>query len=353
MLYLVTGTPGAGKTLTTIKMALDLQKENPERKVYFFDIAECKVEGWTELPTVDDVHKWQDLPDNSIVIVDECYKVWKQRGPKIDPPLSAQGLAEHRHRGFDFYLITQSPKNLDVFVRRLIGVHYHFDRRFGANTVNRYMWNRVEEDPNDQWKKKEAVRESVKLDKKLFGLYKSAEVHTHKRRYPPKLIIAVVFIVLIPFLIYFFGGSLRIAEDPNIPEPEKGGFFSDLPGASPGGEQITEDRYLQLRTPRIEGWPHTAPIYDELMVPVAVPKYNCMMPQNKPQKCRCYSQQATVLDTTIAICLSIIERGFFDVTREDQSSSPPPSSRRRESANPSATTGEYKPSQNAILLGNG
>lgn len=348
MLHLVTGTPGSGKTLNTIKMAMDLQKEDPTRQVYYFDIAECNVPGWIELETPEDVHKWQDLPHGSIVIVDEAYKVWKQRGPKVDAPISAQGLAEHRHHGYDFFIITQSPKNLDVFVRRLIGIHYHYDRRFGAKTVNRYTWNRVEEDPNDQWKKKEAVRESVKFDSKIFDLYKSAEVHTHKRNYPPKLIIAVVFIIAIPFLIYFFGTNIGLyqGEHVGLDESPSSNLGGDI--FNPEPREITADRYLQLRVPRVPGWPHTAPIYDELMTPVAVPKYNCMMQPDKPKTCKCYSQQATQLDTTIPICLSIIDKGFFDVTREDAPffspfPSPPP-----EIADQS--NGRGNPSQRSTLL---
>lgn len=353
MLYLVTGTPGAGKTLNTIKMVMDMQKENPERQVFYFDIADCKVEGWTELETPEAVHQWKTLPQNSIVIVDESYKVWKQRNGKEEVPLSAQQLAEHRHLGFDFFLITQAPKNLDVFVRRLVGAHYHYDRRFGAKTVNRYMWNRIEENPNDQWKKKEAVRESIKFDKKVFDLYKSAEVHTHKRSYPPKLVIGVVFIISIPFLIWFFGTNLGLYAGEHVGLDEKPSPQGNLPDnllPFQDGE-ITEDRYLQLRVPRVEGWPHTAPIYDEVTTVKTYPRYNCIMPADKPRDCKCYSQQATLLDTTTAVCLKIMNAGFFDSAREENDKPNRPRTARQGSADQSAPSGVPK-GPSTILIGN-
>lgn len=314
MLTLVTGTPGAGKTLNTIKSALKLQEEDDSRKVFFFNIPECSVPGWTELDE-NGSHNWMDLPQGSIIIVDEAYKIWPQRGPKVEVGESASKLAEHRHKGFDFFIITQSPKNLDVFVRRLIGQHFHYDRRFGAKTVNRYQWNRIEEEPNDQWKKKEAVRTSIKFDPKIYDLYKSAEIHTHKRSYPPKLILGVVFICSAPFLIYFFGTSLNMADvDDEILPVET---TSNLPWAEPATLPGSTGTYVSNLIPRIHGYPHTAPIYDEMTKPVTYPKYNCLHPTNQINKCKCYSQQATLLDVPVAICLSIIEKGLFDPARPD------------------------------------
>jgi zona occludens toxin len=325
MLTLVTGVPGAGKTLNTIKMVLELQEESKKkgdpRRVFYFNIKGLRIPDWTEL-TESEVKLWMDCPAGSIIVIDEAQAVFPQRGPKNDQPPHVEALNTHRHHGFDFYIVTQYPKMLDVAVRRLTGRHLHFDRRFGAQTVNRYEWNRVEEDPNDKWKKQEAVRESVKFDKSLFGLYESAEVHTHKRRYPKKVIAAVVFFLAIPFAMYFGISNLNlpdgVALESAAPLGESG---SPVPsGAAPGGtfsRQVEAQRLLDRHRPRVAGLPHTAPIYDELTTPVTYPKYNCMMPHDAPNECRCYSQQATLLDTTIAVCLSIIERGLFDPARPD------------------------------------
>lgn len=325
MLTLVTGVPGAGKTLNTIKEVLRLQEEHAKenngelRPVYFYNIPGVKIDDWVQL-TEDEVKHWNDLPPGSLLVVDEAQAIFPQRGPKEKVPAHIEPLNTHRHKGFDIFVITQYPKMIDVAVRRLVGTHLHYDRRFGAKTVNRYMWNRVEEEPNDQWKKKEAVRESVKFDPKIYDLYSSAEIHTHKRRFPPKLVIAGAFIVSIPFLAWWGISSVRLPElDQTVAmvgsEVAPGGSENMTSRPDPVASKQIQVEYMY--TPRVTGFPHTAPIYDEVTKPVTYPRYNCIMPAGRPRDCRCYSQQATLLDTTVAVCMSIIERGLFDPARPD------------------------------------
>ncbi len=108
MLYLTTGANGAGKTLNTLKWVRDRQlKEN--RAVYYngrFDmVAEF---GWEKF----DFKDWQKLPDGAIIMVDECHNDLPVRKASESVPEHVQMLAEHRRRGFDFYLITQHPQNM-------------------------------------------------------------------------------------------------------------------------------------------------------------------------------------------------------------------------------------------------
>lgn len=319
MLNLVTGVPGAGKTCSTIKQVMDIQKAAPDRVVYYFDIAECTVPGWIEL-TADEVLDWRSLPQGSIIVVDEAYKVFPQRSAKVDVPESVQALAEHRHNGYDFFLITQAPTNLDVFARRLIGAHYHYDRRYGQQTVNRYLWHHVQEKPNDHFIKRSAMRESVKFDKAVYALYKSAEVHTHKRKYPAKLIAAVAFFVSIPLLAWGGYNLLSLPEGQQVKASDVVGTRSEdsqIGGAGRGFGAKPIRSTLDLYVPRIKGLPHTAPIYDEVTAPVTYPKYNCMHPSSRANQCKCYSQQATLLAVPVSLCLSIVNNGLFDHARPD------------------------------------
>ncbi|MES9870242.1 MAG: hypothetical protein ABW149_11170, partial [Sedimenticola sp.] len=67
--------------------------------------------------------------------------------------------------------------------------------------------------------------------------------------------------------------------------------------------------------PIVEGRPWTAPVYKVAQQVKDWPRPNCI--RNEITKsCRCYSQQATILATTTAICNALIEQGFFDPTKE-------------------------------------
>src|SRR3989344_1834878 len=107
MLYLISGANGAGKTLNTLKWVRERQlKEN-------------RPEAHNDLP---------NRPAGSTV------------------PDAVKMLAEHRRRGFDFYMVTQHPQNIDSFVRRLIGPpgwHRHLKRSFGVDMVSVLEWSAV------------------------------------------------------------------------------------------------------------------------------------------------------------------------------------------------------------------
>lgn len=145
MIYLITGANGAGKTLNTLDIVRKKQLEEG-RTVYFhgFDIKPAVAEKFGWLPF--DPLKWQDLPDGGILICDECQKEFPVRSAGSVVPGYVAALAEHRKRGFDFFMVTQHPQNIDSFVRRLIGSpgwHRHFKRVFGADMVSMLEWSAV------------------------------------------------------------------------------------------------------------------------------------------------------------------------------------------------------------------
>ena len=206
MITLLTGVPGAGKTLSAIKLVLELHADsveankkhpakNPVRGVFYHHIDGCSVSGWTEL-SKEQTLDWKSLPPGSIILIDEAHQIFPQR-TQGQPPAFIKELDEHRHYGFDFFLVTQSPRKIDVEVRRLVGRHLHYDRRFGSRRISRYQFQRCIDDPNDRRERLEAVRTSDILDKSIYGLYHSAEIHTHKFRLPPKVLFAILFLLVI------------------------------------------------------------------------------------------------------------------------------------------------------------
>lgn len=325
MMYLVTGLPGASKTLNTIKW-LSEEKQFQNRPFYYHNIKELTLD-WH---LIDDPTKWNDLPDGSVIVLDEAQETFPARGNNRPVPEFIEPLAKHRHKGFDIIFITQHPNLLDVFVRRLIGDHTHYSRPFGAPLATKMHWPKVK-DPDDFHSAKEAEKSAIRLDKKYFGVYKSAEVHTHKLKIPKKII---YFLILIAFASYFAVGFYndRIVPDPVVldsPSTQS----TDEPLFSNPLKRNKEPKLSRAESlkPRIVGLPHTAPIYDHLTEPKTYPFPNCVS-SPKFERCQCYSQQGTKMNVPHARCVSIIENGLFDPALE-----PYKPSRRPKATQPTAS----------------
>ena len=136
MLYLRTGLPGTGKTLFALADVKEWADKD-KRPVYYSGIKDLKVPGWIEL---EDATKWPDLPANAIIIIDEAQRVFRPRHTSSAVPEHVAALETHRHKGVDLVLITQHPKLLDSNVRRLVGVHRHYVRVFGALCLALGAW---------------------------------------------------------------------------------------------------------------------------------------------------------------------------------------------------------------------
>ncbi len=90
---------------------------------------------------------WRKAPDGSIIVIDEVQLVepYKQSKNKDEPII--QDLTVHRHRGFDFYLITQSANLLHVQIKDLIGLHWHITVPWGwVSKV--YQYGSYRQNPN-------------------------------------------------------------------------------------------------------------------------------------------------------------------------------------------------------------
>lgn len=327
MLYQITGTPGQGKTLNTIKFVAE-EERFKDRPVYYFGIKDLDESfGWTEL-TEEEAFKWHDLPSGSVIIFDEAYNVFPVRHASKQPPKHVKELAVHRHKGMDILLINQKVSGqVDPFIKGLINEHHHYDRIFGSSAVNRFMWPRCCDNVNSPTERKNANVVICKLDKKYFGKYHSADQHTHKLQLP-KGRIAMFFGALALCLGMVYYAYVQISPAPPT-EPNQEQFNKGL--ADPANAPLnsvkdpTEMTYIQAYTPEVEGMPWTAPVYREVMQPVTYPRPNCVnwsdhdRPEStsKMKGCHCFSQQGTRMNVSAAICKAVVKGGFFDPTRPD------------------------------------
>lgn len=326
MLHLITGANGAGKTLNTLKWVRELQlKEN--RPVCYngrFDaVPGGELASWKKI----DIKDWQNEPDGTIFLVDECHNDFPLRPPSGTPPDYIRMLAEHRKRGFDFYLITQHPQNIDSFVRRLIGPpgwHRHLKRTFGVDMVSVLEWSAVNPNCEKDGSGKTATVTMTPFPKDVYSWYTSASLHTGKKKIPKAVWFLLVAAILVPLFGYYaFSLTYKnVTKRANIAEaqhPAPGA--TQLAAAAPAGaSKITPEQYLQDRTPRLPQFPHTAPAYDEVTRPKQAPYPAACVHMGKT--CKCYTQQATLMQVSGTVCLQIVQQGFFmewaDPPREHQ-----------------------------------
>lgn len=317
MLYLITGANGAGKTLNTLKWVRERSVKESRPVCHngrFEPVEGGELADWTAI----DMKSWQDQPDGTIFLVDECHNDFPLRAPSSAPPDYVKMLAEHRRRGFDFYLVTQHPQNIDSFVRRLIGSpgwHRHLKRTFGADLVSCIEWSAVNPNCEKDGSGKTGTVTMVGFPKEVYGWYKSASLHTGKKKIPRAIWMLGICAVLIPAFMYFaisgvYGNVTKGAKSAEIAAATVGSAPSGGVGASAkSAAPLTVDDYLAQRMPRVPNFPHTAPAYDEIAKPVVAPyPAACLQSQTA---CKCYSQQGTVMRVTVDICSQIVRDGFF------------------------------------------
>lgn len=319
MLYLITGSNGAGKTLNTLKWVRERQIKEGRPVCYngrFKMVEGGELSSWKKI----DFKEWQNEPDGTIFVVDECHNDLPLRPPSGIPPDYVKMLAEHRRRGFDFYLVTQHPQNIDSFVRRLIGSpgwHRHLKRTFGGDLVSCLEWAAVNPNCEKTASGKTGEVTMVAFPKEVFGWYESASLHTGKKKIPKQVWYLIAAAIIAPIFLYYALTVFRGNIVKNVPVSAPGKTGEVAPGASgvapavPASalSGITTAQYLQARAPRLPDFPHTAPAYDEVTKPVEAPyPAACVSIRGT---CKCYTQQGTLLHVAQNVCLQIVQNGFF------------------------------------------
>lgn len=188
MITLFTGVPGAGKTLRTVQEIANLRRtRDGESRPIFANITGLADELGCAI--LEEPRRWFELPEGALIVIDECQRVFPPRAAAAAVPEYVQLFDTHRHHGFDVFLITQHPRLIDSFIRNLVGRHLHLYRPFGLMRSQVYEWQECCENPRVDAK---PVPKPWKFPRKLFGLYKSAEEHTHKTRLPWRAIATIV-----------------------------------------------------------------------------------------------------------------------------------------------------------------
>lgn len=324
MITLLTGLPGNGKTLF-ILWYLKAKAEKEQREVYYsgITILDKTALPWTEFNAED----WPKLPKGAIILIDEAQFTFpkKPNGSKL--PDYYEQLAVHRHGGYDIFVTTQHPSLLDNFVRQLVGQHFHCVRKFGLERSTIYEWAVANPSPQSATSQKSAITLKWAFPKEVYGWYKSAEVHTVKKRIPAKLVLAVVVVLLILGGVYYkmthmVGAKPKIEGVTLAPGVAQGGAasVSSSPGAIGGKpfDPVADARqFVAMQTPRVAGLPQTSPKYDELTKPTHVPvPAACIQsgpahPVQGAPRCKCFTQQGTPMDVPLGMCLEFARNGFF------------------------------------------
>lgn len=313
MITLITGAPGAGKSAALVSMLSELSKGRP---LYVSGIPDLKIPH-TEL---EHPEKWPtEVPDGAVIVIDEVQRIWRPRGSGRAVPDDVAKLETHRHRGLDFYIVTQSPSLVDTNVRGLVGRHVHL-RELGLFGRWWYEWPECCDGCRTGWRQA-PIKRRYKLPKRVFGQYKSASLHVKPVRSVPRVLVVCVVSVLacggaVWFGIDRFVGRVSGAQGVATAQHVSAAAGAVVPvrssdagaAASAAGPRPVDERVDFI--PRISDRPWTAPAFDDLRKVQQVPHIAggvCM-----GGECRCYTVGGSRLDLSPKACADWIEHPPFN-----------------------------------------
>ena len=331
MLYLYTGVPGAGKTLYAVSNLVK-RKDFKDRPIFVDGIRDLDHDkiNYFDIPEGESIQTWPKwAPPGAIIVVDECQRIFRPRPSGSKVPDYVAELETHRHRGLDFILITQHPRLIDINLRSLIEHHTHLSKT-NLGIRRKLEWTTGgAKDPESRTNIKEALVSVYKLDKSVYGLYKSAEVHTKIRTKKSKfLMLFPLTLCLIGYGIWSFSGFWGRFEG-EAPSTDKttevnkttesaptttqtpqetatGRYETQTVQAEQPKPHISEDDYK----PRIENRPETAPIYDGMNKSVTVMPWPSACVKSE-KGCNCYTDQGTkIKEIDKKTCISYIKDGL-------------------------------------------
>lgn len=315
MLALVTGLPGHGKTLRTL-WTVERLREKSDRIVYQSGIPDLTLP-WHELPSGKD---WMTVPDGSIVVIDECQRVFPPRASGSAVPEHVRALETHRHHGLDFYLITQHPRLLDAHVRSLVEVHENVTRPFGQRYAKVRRWQSCQDNPARG--EQDAEVERWKYPSAVYAWYRSATQHTMQPRLPWQKVLLLLFVVsfLVGVVFYMRGRLYGSGSASASPPVSASSPAVSRPSSSPESSAsvaLGAREWATYWRPVVPESPASAPAYQSAgaLRPVALPRVaGCVASRSE---CVCFTQQGTRLDFSAPLCVSMLTRPAFDPYRLD------------------------------------
>jgi zona occludens toxin len=208
MIHLITGAPGHGKTLLAVELLLKNSQSETIRPA-FTNINGIALDKLKCFP-LPDPDKWFDLPDGSLIVIDECQRWFRPRANGSTVPESVARMETHRHQGHDLILITQGPMLIDANIRKLVEFHQHAYRVAGSKFRTILEWNGCCDTPAPSQTHTTANKVNSRLNSEIFQYYQSASVHTDKLRFPYKLAFTgVLSLVVVAFCISSFLGDME------------------------------------------------------------------------------------------------------------------------------------------------
>lgn len=345
MITLITGTPGAGKTLYCIsKLLRDLVGSVVKSTDQDGNTVETPRRILTNIPRLLLDHEligpdagggladWQDwCQPGDVIAYDEVQRSWPPRpnGSKVPEYISA--LETHRHKGVDFILLTQHPMLLDRNVRALVGRHLHVRRLGGIGAAIVYEWDHCSQ---SLMYSKALKKAPFKYDKSVFKLYLSSELHTKPKTSIPPLIYVVglaviAAVALVPTLmrrIEAKGAATEVKTAPPAVLPGAGASPVAKPaqkpmaGTSPGAAGQPYD--VAAFVPVVSYEPRSAPIYDGLRQVLVMPRIVGQV-CTESSGCYCITQQGTRVDPGACAEWADMTRRRFDPYRSDPDSTLP------------------------------
>ena len=207
---------------------------------------------WNDFP---DPTTWPDLPRHSIFVIDECQRWFPVRPVGAKVPRHVSEFETHRHKGFDAHLVTQDAKLRFTCLVALSGVIFIILIRWLSKKISRMEHDKVF-DPSDYHQRKNATKAIKSRDSKFYGLYWSADVHTHKARVP-KFLFLLIPVLFVPFYFYFhfFASTDEVASKPVVVDQQLNDTeafmnFPDTPPDDPEESQIKHfDELMNDDTP--------------------------------------------------------------------------------------------------------
>jgi len=175
----------------------------------------------SEQPTVDDVKSlnyhftyfedatdWYNLPNGSVIFIDEAQQFFPVKSAGSSRPVHYEKFQVHRHSGYDIHLVTQEKGFIDFKVRSLANYHVHYQRPFTGKGIVRYEKDGIFS-PEDRDALATCKTKPMKRDSNFYGLYWSADEHTHEFKLPKIiLLLPVMLAIFIGILYYLFNGGV-------------------------------------------------------------------------------------------------------------------------------------------------
>lgn len=327
MLTMITGTPGAGKSLYTVweiarkvpGSTLEVDGEAVPRRL-LSNIKNLLLEH--ETIGADELNTWhQWAKPGDVIIFDEVQEVWRPRGMGSKVPDCIAALETHRHKGVDIVLVTQHPLLCDPNIRRLINQHLHL-RRVTKKMAMVYEWDHC----SNISSLKTAIQSRLwHHPSAAYSLYKSAQAHTKPtQRLPRVFYLGLVALAgaafLVPNAIGRLQNSFGMGEKSAVVSPAKNGSsipptYSSAP-KNPASAPPTYSSAADQPPPRT--------VVGDFQAPPRTVVAGCMVSPVK--SCECFDTSGQKVDADPDRCESLTARPVFQLgdMRESPRELPPP-----------------------------